>query len=72
MILSLNMCILMGKRLADFKTVVPNYKVFGLRKQKTGFLKKNRVWCNLFMKSKCIWLQTALPGLKNTKQLKFC
>ena len=25
-------------------------------------------WCSFLMKSKCMWLQTALPGLKNTKQ----
>ena len=37
------MCILMGKRLADFKTVVPYYKVFGLRTQKTtSFFKEKQ------------------------------
>ena len=72
MIFCLYMCILMSKRLAVFLNSL-NLKFFGLKMQKsTFFLRKNVLESSLFLKLTFRWLQTGLPELKNTKQLKFC
>ena len=46
-------------------------KYFGLKMQKSTFLKINGLRV-VFMKLKFRWLQTGLSDWKNTKQLKFC
>ena len=45
-------------------------KFFGLKMQKSSFLRK-MVLRVVFIKLTFRWLQTGLPDLKNTKQLKF-
>ena len=49
-------------------------KFFGLKMQKSIFLKKKMVLgvVFFFIKLKFRWLQTGLYDWKNTKQLKFC
>ena len=46
-------------------------KFFGLKMQKSIF-KEKMVLRVVFIKLTFRWLQTGLPDLKNTKQLKFC
>ena len=65
------MCILMVKNLAVFKNSVPLLQRFWVKNAKKTFLKKKSFGV-VFVKSKCMWLQTGLRGLKNTEQLKFC
>ena len=47
-------------------------KFFGLKMQKSTFLKKKMVLRVVFINLTFRWLQTGLSDLKNTKQLKFC
>ena len=47
-------------------------KFFGLKMQKSTFLKEKMVLRVVFIKLKFRCLQTGLSDWKNTKQLKFC
>ena len=67
------MFISMGKRLAVFFEQFSFTSIFfGLKKQKSTFLKEKIVFRVVFIKLTFKWLQTGLSDLKNTKQLKFC
>ena len=64
----------MGKSLAVFRNNCLSLHSSCVKKaKKSTFLKKKRLWfaCS-FIELKCMWLQTVLAYLKNTKQLKCC
>ena len=66
------MCILMGKRLAVFfNSFLFFSKLFWVENAKIDFLKEKMVLRVVVIKLTFRWLQTGLPDLKNTKQLKF-
>ena len=63
----------MGKRLAEFlNSFLLLQSFFGLKVQKSTFLKKKMVLRLVFIKLTFRWLQTGLSDWKNIKQLKFC
>ena len=67
------MIILMGKRSAVvLNSFTFTSKFLGLKMQKIDFFKENMVLRVVSIKLTLRWLQTGLPDLKNTKQLKFC
>ena len=69
--LCLNMCILIGKRLAVFRDSCFSLQCFRLKTQKSTVLEKKMILSAILIDLKCTWLQSDLADLEKHQTFAF-